>query len=120
MLGPASRRLLRRALTSPAQVAPPRWLSATPARGRSGKTKFPLLLKRHVLPSPVTRLLVALVWAYRLTLAPLLGGHCRFTPTCSQYALDALHKHGPWRGAWRAAKRVGRCHPWGGEGYDPA
>ena len=66
------------------------------------------------------RLLVALILLYRATLGPLLGGHCRFTPTCSQYGLDAVAKHGPWRGAWMTVRRIARCHPWGGRGYDPA
>ena len=68
----------------------------------------------------MSRLLAALVLAYRATLGPFLGGHCRYQPTCSQYALDAIAKYGPWRGGWRAAKRIARCHPFGGRGYDPA
>ena len=63
--------------------------------------------------------LKALVWLYRLTLGPLLGPRCRFLPTCSDYALEALERHGPWRGSVLTAKRLFRCHPWGGEGYDP-
>ncbi len=66
------------------------------------------------------RVLIALVLLYRVTLGRLLGGHCRYHPSCSQYAIDAVKKYGPWRGSWRAAKRVCRCHPWGGRGYDPA
>ena len=65
-------------------------------------------------------LLIHLVLLYRVTAGQLLGGHCRFHPSCSQYAIDAVTKHGPARGAWRAAKRICRCHPWGGSGYDPA
>jgi len=65
-------------------------------------------------------LLIHLVLLYRATLGRLLGGHCRYVPSCSQYAIDAIHKHGPIRGAWRAAKRIARCHPWGGNGFDPA
>jgi hypothetical protein len=57
--------------------------------------------------------------AYKLTLSPLIGRQCRFTPTCSDYAAQVLIDHGPLRGAWLAAKRVGKCHPWGGQGYDP-
>lgn len=68
----------------------------------------------------LTRVLVFLVMAYRATLGPVLGGHCRYQPTCSQYMLDAVHKHGPVRGAWRGVKRIARCHPFGGSGYDPA
>ena len=67
-----------------------------------------------------SRALVGLILLYRATLGPFLGGHCRFNPTCSQYGLDAVAKHGPWRGAWLTAKRIARCHPWGGQGYDPA
>ncbi len=65
-------------------------------------------------------LLINLVLLYRATLGRLMGGHCRYHPTCSQYALDAIDKYGPLRGAWRALKRISRCHPWGGSGFDPA
>jgi uncharacterized protein len=64
--------------------------------------------------------LLSLVHLYRHSLGYLLGGHCRYQPTCSQYMLDALHKYGPWRGAWLGIKRIARCHPWGGSGDDPA
>lgn len=57
--------------------------------------------------------------AYKLTLSPLIGRQCRYAPTCSAYAADALITHGPWRGGWLAARRVCRCGPWGGAGYDP-
>jgi uncharacterized protein len=65
-------------------------------------------------------LLIQLVLLYRVTLGRLLGGHCRFHPSCSQYAIDAVNKYGAARGAWKAAKRVAKCHPFGGKGYDPA
>lgn len=68
----------------------------------------------------MSRLLINLVILYRATLGRFMGGHCRFHPSCSQYAIDAINKYGPWRGAWRAIKRVGRCHPLGGRGFDPA
>ena len=68
----------------------------------------------------MSRLLIHLVLLYRATLGPYLGGHCRYQPTCSQYAIDSIQKHGPLRGSWRALKRIARCHPWGGKGYDPA
>jgi len=58
--------------------------------------------------------------AYKLTLSPLIGRQCRFLPTCSEYAADVLIGHGPWRGSFLAARRLCRCHPWGGSGYDPA
>ena len=57
--------------------------------------------------------------AYKLTLSPLIGQQCRFAPTCSEYAAQALIEHGLWRGSWMAARRVCRCNPWGGSGYDP-
>jgi putative membrane protein insertion efficiency factor len=60
-----------------------------------------------------------MVRTYQLVLSPQLGGACRFEPSCSQYAIDALMRHGLARGAWAAAKRVSRCHPMGGSGYDP-
>jgi putative membrane protein insertion efficiency factor len=57
--------------------------------------------------------------AYKLTLSPLIGRGCRYLPTCSEYAAEALVSHGPWRGSYLAARRLCRCHPWGGSGYDP-
>lgn len=68
----------------------------------------------------MSRVLILMVYAYRVTLGPVLGGHCRFQPTCSQYMIDAVNRHGPWRGLWRGLKRIGKCHPLGGSGYDPA
>lgn len=65
------------------------------------------------------RALIGLVLLYRATLSPWLGGHCRYHPTCSVYAIGALRHHGAIRGGWLAAKRILRCHPWGGSGYDP-
>lgn len=56
--------------------------------------------------------------AYRLLLSPWVGHGCRFHPTCSAYAMEALRKHGGIKGAWLAARRIGRCHPWGGSGID--
>ena len=57
--------------------------------------------------------------AYKLTFSLLIGRHCRFEPTCSDYAAEALIVHGPWRGGYLATKRLCRCNPWGGSGYDP-
>lgn len=57
--------------------------------------------------------------AYKLTLSPLIGPRCRYVPSCSEYAAEALISHGLWRGAWLAGRRLCRCHPWGGSGYDP-
>lgn len=64
--------------------------------------------------------LVFLIKFYQVCISPLKGGPtCRFTPTCSQYALEALRKYGLFKGGWLALKRIARCHPWGGSGYDP-
>lgn len=64
-------------------------------------------------------LLRGLIRLYQLFLSPLLGPSCRFTPTCSAYAMEALQQHGVVAGGWLALKRILRCHPWGGMGYDP-
>jgi hypothetical protein len=64
-------------------------------------------------------LLVLLIRFYQLCVSPLLGPSCRFTPTCSEYARQAILKHGPIRGLYLAIRRLLRCHPWGGSGYDP-
>jgi putative membrane protein insertion efficiency factor len=77
------------------------------------------------LVNPVQYILILLVRLYRLTLSPaktfLFGplGQCRFTPSCSEYGLEALRLHGALKGTWLAAKRVCRCHPWGDCGHDP-
>lgn len=63
--------------------------------------------------------LIGLVQLYRLFLSPFVGQHCRFTPTCSQYAIEALKVHGAVRGSYLAAHRLSRCHPWCEGGYDP-
>ena len=64
-------------------------------------------------------LLSLLVWGWRLLFGPLLGPACRFQPTCSAYALDALRRHGALKGSFLTLRRLARCHPWGGAGYDP-
>lgn len=66
-----------------------------------------------------TLLLVAPIRFYQRYISPLTPPSCRFTPTCSQYAVEAIRKHGPLRGLWLALKRLSRCQPWGGSGYDP-
>ena len=58
------------------------------------------------------------IHAYRWTLKPLIGMECRHLPTCSEYALEAIEKNGPWRGFWLMLSRLSRCHPWGTAGYD--
>ena len=62
---------------------------------------------------------VKLIRLYQILLSPYMGRQCRYTPTCSNYALEALRKHGLLRGSWLAIKRILRCAPWGGSGYDP-
>jgi putative membrane protein insertion efficiency factor len=65
------------------------------------------------------RLLTALIRAYQVVLSPLLGQHCRFTPSCSHYAISAIERYGSVHGGWLAIKRIGRCHPWHPGGEDP-
>jgi hypothetical protein len=62
---------------------------------------------------------VVLIKLYQWVLSPVLGPKCRYTPSCSQYALEALKKYGPLKGGWLSIRRISRCHPWGGHGYDP-
>jgi putative membrane protein insertion efficiency factor len=62
---------------------------------------------------------VLLIRFYQLAISPLLGSNCRYTPTCSQYALESIKVHGIVKGGWLASKRIGSCHPWGGKGHDP-
>ena len=69
--------------------------------------------------SPLARLAALPVHAYRLLISPWLGPNCRFQPTCSAYALEALETHGALKGSWLALRRIVRCHPLGGSGYDP-
>ena len=69
--------------------------------------------------SVAARPLLAVVFLYQATLRPLFGGHCRFHPACSDYAVGALRSHGALRGGWLVLRRLLRCHPFGGGGYDP-
>jgi putative membrane protein insertion efficiency factor len=68
---------------------------------------------------PVAAGIVGLIRLYQLTLSALIGRRCRYLPTCSDYAMEAITRHGAWRGSWLGAKRLCRCHPWGGEVFDP-
>lgn len=63
--------------------------------------------------------LLAAVWGYRRLVSPWLPASCRYRPTCSEYAIQAIQRHGPLRGAWRSARRIARCHPWSPGGWDP-
>jgi putative membrane protein insertion efficiency factor len=64
-------------------------------------------------------LLIAALTAYRYLISPFLGANCRFYPSCSEYAREAIERHGAWRGSLLALRRLGRCHPWHDGGYDP-
>ena len=68
---------------------------------------------------PLTKLLIGLIRVYQITLSHWLGGACRYTPTCSNYGIQALEKYGAFKGSWLTLKRVLSCNPWGGSGYDP-
>jgi putative membrane protein insertion efficiency factor len=67
----------------------------------------------------MTRILLFFIKAYQYLISPMLGPSCRYTPTCSEYAVQALKKYGAVKGGWLSVKRVGRCHPWHDGGYDP-
>jgi putative membrane protein insertion efficiency factor len=73
----------------------------------------------RVLRSPVKYLLIGFLLAYRLLISPLYGNVCRYWPSCSAYALQAVQVHGAAKGSWLAARRLARCHPWAAGGYDP-
>lgn len=62
---------------------------------------------------------ISLIKFYQYLISPLLGANCRFTPTCSQYGIEAIKKHGSFKGGWLTIKRIGKCHPWGAHGHDP-
>ena len=75
---------------------------------------------REVIKKVLSAPFILLIKFYQVCISPLKGGPtCRFTPTCSQYALEAIRKYGPFKGGWLALRRILRCHPWGGSGYDP-
>lgn len=79
---------------------------------KSGKNKE-ILKKISIFP------FVFLIMFYRKCISPFTPSSCRFTPTCSAYALEAFRKHGPLKGLYLTVRRLLRCHPWGGSGYDP-
>jgi putative membrane protein insertion efficiency factor len=62
---------------------------------------------------------IVLIKLYQYLLSPMLGASCRYTPTCSQYGMDAIKKYGGFKGGWLTLKRIARCNPWGGHGHDP-
>lgn len=69
--------------------------------------------------NPITWFFLKLIRFYQLFISPLIGSNCRYSPTCSAYATQALKTHGLLKGGWLSLKRILRCHPWGGSGYDP-
>lgn len=79
----------------------------------------PPLPRRSLIERGAIALCTGLILFYRHAISPMFPPCCRFTPTCSRYALDALRIHGFARGSWLALKRIARCNPWGGSGYDP-
>lgn len=68
---------------------------------------------------PLTWIMIGLVKFYQYVISPLMPANCRYQPTCSAYALEALTSHGPIKGGWLTVKRLGRCQPFGGYGFDP-
>lgn len=67
----------------------------------------------------LSSILIGFVKFYQYSISPLLGANCRYSPTCSTYSVEAIKKHGPFKGAWLSLKRIISCNPWGGSGYDP-
>jgi putative membrane protein insertion efficiency factor len=89
-------------------------------RGVAAEPRLSVLRRvRGWLRSLVSAVLIASVRVYQICLRPLLPAACRFTPSCSEYFILSVQKHGPWRGAWKGLGRIGRCHPWHPGGYDP-
>ena len=73
----------------------------------------------QIFKKALASVLIFFIKVYQWTLSPLIGRACRYTPTCSNYGIEALRKHGPFKGSWLTIKRVLSCNPWGGSGYDP-
>jgi hypothetical protein len=68
---------------------------------------------------PFSWIMLLAIKFYRLAISPWLPAACRYTPTCSQYGMEAIRKHGAFKGGWLTLRRISRCHPWGGHGHDP-
>lgn len=109
------KKALERILSEACAEASPEACTTAVAADNSKNAPQSCSLARRVATAP----LVLLVRFYQICISPLKPSCCRFTPTCSQYALEALRKHGVFKGTWLAIKRILRCHPWGGSGYDP-
>lgn len=67
----------------------------------------------------LSKLFILLIRIYQYTISPIFGANCRYSPTCSAYAVEAIQVHGPFKGSYLGVKRILSCHPWGGHGYDP-
>ena len=109
------KKALERILAEACAEASPEACATAVAADKSKNAPQSCSLARRVATAP----LVLLVRFYQICISPLKPSCCRFTPTCSQYALEALRKYGVFKGTWLAIKRILRCHPWGGSGYDP-
>jgi putative membrane protein insertion efficiency factor len=72
-----------------------------------------------ILKAIIGSFFIVLIKLYQWILSPLLGAQCRYTPTCSQYGIEAIKKHGAFKGGWLTLQRIARCNPWGGHGHDP-
>jgi putative membrane protein insertion efficiency factor len=73
----------------------------------------------HIILKLLAAPFILLIKIYQLLISPLFPSSCRYSPTCSHYTLEALKKYGLFKGGWLGIKRISRCHPWGGSGYDP-
>ena len=73
----------------------------------------------RIIKNILSSFFIFLIKVYQVTLSPWLGGNCRYQPSCSRYSIEAIKKHGPFKGGWLSLKRILSCHPWGGSGYDP-
>jgi putative membrane protein insertion efficiency factor len=73
----------------------------------------------NIIKAAVGGFFVFLIKIYQYVISPVLPNSCRYTPTCSQYGIEAIKKHGPFKGGWLTLKRIARCNPWGGHGHDP-
>lgn len=85
----------------------------------SSKRRSPLRSAADAAGTVMKALLLLFIGGYRVALRPLLGPACRFAPSCSVYAEEAVRRHGAITGGWMAVRRIGRCHPWNPGGYDP-
>jgi putative membrane protein insertion efficiency factor len=73
----------------------------------------------NIIIKTITFPFIIIIKIYQLLISPLFPSSCRYTPTCSHYTVEALKKHGLFKGGWLGIKRISKCHPWGGNGYDP-